>query len=210
MKVVKASYEIMDPIDQDYIYKKIEKIARTCYDSLDKIGEGSAERMIKHLVKNHHEAMLEHVSITVKFICDRAIANEIVRHRVASYAQASTRYINYKDGVEFIDPCFFSEDEDHDQARVEWMSAMSTCESAYQNMIESGSTPQEARDVLPLSTKTVIYMTANLREWRHVLQLRALGTTGRPHPQIVEIMMPLFKELKEKLPAVFVDMEVPD
>lgn len=204
MKIVKQSYEILSPIDADYIYKQIEKAARTCYKSEDKIKDGSAEKMVRALVLNQHEAMLEHASITVKFITDRAIANEIVRHRLCSYAQESSRYCCYKDGVEFIEP-IFNHGEEHDQAFLEWSSLCSYAENAYTNMIASGCTPEEARSVLPLSTKTEIVVTANLRELRHIFDLRVLGITGAPHPQIRELMAPLLKELAEKLPVIFGD-----
>lgn len=204
MKIVKQSYEILSPIDADYIYKQIERAARTCYKSEDKIKDGSAEKMVRALVRNQHEAMLEHVSITVKFITDRAIANEIVRHRLCSFAQESSRYCCYKDGVEFIEP-IFNHGEEHDQAFLEWSSLCSYAENAYTNMINSGCTPEEARSVLPLSTKTEIVVTANLREWRHIFDLRVLGTTGKPHPQIRALLLPLLSELSDKLPIIFGD-----
>lgn len=204
MKIVKQSYEILSPIDADYIYKQIEKAARTCYKSEDKIKDGSAEKMVRGLVKRQHEAMLEHASITVKFVTDRAIANEIVRHRLCSYAQESTRYVNYKDGIEFIEP-IFNHGEEHDQAFLEWSSLCSYAENAYTNMINAGCTPEEARSVLPLSTKTEIVVTGNLREWRHIFDLRVLGTTGRPHPQIRALLLPLLCELSDKLPIIFGD-----
>ena len=204
MKIVEQSYEILSPIDADYIYKQIEKAARTCYKSEDKIKEGSAEKMVRALVRNRHEAMLEHASITIKFITDRAIANEIVRHRLCSYAQESSRYCCYKDGVEFIEP-ILNHGEEHDQAFLEWSSLCSYAENAYINMIASGCTPEEARSVLPLSTKTEIVVTANLRELRHIFDLRVLGITGKPHPQIVQLMAPLLKELAENLPLIFGD-----
>ena len=204
MKTVEQSYEILDPIDKDYIYKKIERISRVCYKSGDKTSDGSAERMVRNIVNHHHEAMIEHVSISVEFTTDRAIANELVRHRLCSFAQESTRYVNYKDGIEFIEPIFNHSDE-HDQPYVEWASVCSYGENAYSNMIASGCTPEEARSVLPLSTKTVLVMTANLREWRHVFDLRVLGITGKPHPQVVQLLAPLLKEFAENLPLIFGD-----
>ena len=112
MRIVDAGYEILDPLNGEEILKKIERVARVCYKSEDKITEGSAEKMVRALIKSNHMAMLEHYSFSVKFICDRGVSHEIVRHRVASYAQESTRYCNYnKSGdVAFIRPVFFAED----------------------------------------------------------------------------------------------------
>lgn len=95
MKIVDAGYEILDNLNGEEILKKIERVARVCYKSEDKITEGSAEKMVRALIKSNHMAMLEHYSFSVKFICDRGVSHEIVRHRVASYAQESTRYCNY-------------------------------------------------------------------------------------------------------------------
>ena len=205
MKIIKAGYEIMDPINGEEILKKIERVARTCYKSEDKITEGSAEKMVRALIKRGHEAMLEHYSFSVKFIVDRGISHEIVRHRVASFAQESTRYCNYAGkGITVIKPCYFEEDS------VEMSNWEDTCryaESVYTYLLEVGRSPQEARGVLPTSLKTEVVMTANLREWRHFFKLRALGMYGKPHPQIVEVALPLLKELQERIPVVFEDLQ---
>lgn len=201
MKIVEQSYEILSPIDPEYIYGQIEKIARTCYKSEDKIKSGSAEKIVKALVKSDHLAMIEHISITVKFITDRAVANELVRHRLCSFAQESTRYVNYKDGIEVIKPTF-----DSDSDYYSWLNAVKRAQLGYKQLVNNGITPEIARSVLPLCTKTEIVVTANLREWRHIFELRVLGTTGKPHPQIKELLTPLFDELKHKLPAVFGDL----
>lgn len=207
MKIVKAGYEILDELNGEEILKKIERVARVCYKSEDKITEGSAERMVRALVKNKHEAMLEHFSFSVKFIVDRGVSHEIVRHRIASFAQESTRYCNYsKSGeISFIKPCFFTEDTpDFDN----WVGFCMKSEDTYLALLGAGRTPQEARDVLPTSTKTEIVMTANLREWRHFFKLRAIGITGKPHPQMSEVAVPLLQELKNKIPVIFDDLEV--
>lgn len=205
MKVVKAGYEIMDKLDSQAVLEKIEKVARTCYKSEDKITEGSAEKMVRNLIKRGHEAMLEHFSFSVKFIVDRGVSHEIVRHRVASYAQESTRYCNYGNmGVCIIAPEFLNNKPECD--RVIWMDAMATVSEAYTRLIKLGWSPQEARGVLPTNLKTEVVMTANLREWRHFFKLRALGMYGEPHPQIKEVALPLLKELSEKIPVVFDDL----
>ena len=206
MRIVEAGYEIIDPLNGEEILKKIEKVARVCYKSEDKICEGSAERMVKALIARGHEAMLEHFSFSVKFTVDRGVSHEIVRHRVASFAQESTRYCNYgKSGeVVFIRPCFF----DWATGMDKWVESCLEAEKAYIELLEVGRTPQEARAVLPNSLKTEVVMTANLREWRHFFKLRAVGTTGKPHPQMLEVTVPLLNELKKVIPVVFDDLVV--
>ena len=208
MRVINAGYEIISDLNGSEILKHIERCARVCYKSEDRITDGSAEKMVAALIRSGHEAMLEHYSFTVKFICDRGIANELVRHRIASFAQESSRYCCYakdKFGKEltFINPCFWEPDSDN---YARWFHEMDEAEKTYLAMIEDGATPEQARDILPMSIKTEIVMTANLREWRHFLKLRAEGTTGKPHPQMLEITIPFLKELKQKIPVVFDDI----
>jgi thymidylate synthase (FAD) len=207
MRIVQAGYEILDPLNGEEILQKIERVARVCYKSEDKIGEGTAEKMVKSLIARGHEAMLEHYSFSVKFTVDRGVSHEIVRHRLASFAQESTRYCNYgKSGeVAFIRPLFFEEDTPE---MGDWEEAMMSAEKMYLELLERGRSPQEARAVLPNSLKTEIVMTANLREWRHFLKLRAVGTTGKPHPQMQEVAVPLLKELQGKIPIIFDDLKV--
>lgn len=205
MKVIKPSFEILTPIDKEYIYKQIERIARTCYKSEDKITDESAPKMVKALIKRQHMAMLEHYSVSVKFICDRGVSHEIVRHRVSSYAQESTRYCNYSSGkygneITVIEPFFFKEGTPEYTA---WYMSCLAAEDAYNSLIKMGRSPQEARSVLPNSLKTELVMTMNLREWAHFFNLRAIGTTGAPHPQMKEIALPLLKVFAEALPEVF-------
>ena len=208
MRVINAGYEIISDLNGAEILKHIERCARVCYKSEDRITDGSAEKMVAALIRSGHEAMLEHYSFTVKFICDRGVSHELVRHRIASFAQESSRYCCYakdKFGKEltFINPCFWEPDSDN---YARWFHEMDEAEKTYLAMIEDGATPEQARDILPTSIKTEIVMTANLREWRHFLKLRAEGVTGKPHPQMLEITIPLLKELKQKIPVVFVDI----
>lgn len=207
MQVIKAGYEILDPLNGEEILKKIERVARVCYKSEDKIGEGTAEKMVKALVKSKHEAMLEHFSFSVKFIVDRGVSHELVRHRVASFAQESTRYCNYgnKGGeITVIKPLYLSDcGEDYNL----WRKSCAVAEKQYLDMLAYGLTPQEARAVLPNSLKTEVVMTANLREWRHFFNLRACGATGKPHPQMLEVAVPFLKEIKSLIPVVFDDLE---
>ena len=216
MQVIKAGFEIMDTLNGEEILRKIEKVARVCYKSEDKIGEGTAEKMVRALIKSNHLAMLEHFSFSVKFICDRGVSHEIVRHRVASFAQESTRYCNYgsKGGeITVIEPCYLKADgvnlptDSWAERYGAWVSACEEAEKSYLRMIADGATPQEARAVLPTSLKTEVVMTANLREWRHFFSLRACGSTGKPHPQMLEVAVPLLQEVKKLIPVVFDDLE---
>lgn len=205
MKIIGASYEILTPLDRGEILGRIERIARVCYKSEDRIGPGTASKMVSALVRNGHEAMLEHYSISVLFTVDRGISHELVRHRVASYAQESSRYCRYSDGITVTKPCYLDEGTPEFD---EWEDACLQAEQAYMCLLDSGFPAEQARAVLPTSTKTEIVVTANLREWRHIFRLRACGETGRPHVQMMEVMQPLMLELKGVLPEVFGDLEV--
>lgn len=213
MKIINAGYEFITPIDGSVILQRIEQAGRVCYKSEDMITDDSAIKFAKNIISRGHEAVLEHCSFTVKFIVDRGVSHEIVRHRVASYCQESTRYCNYskdKFGKEItvIKPCFWDEDEDENKEHIKyavWKRGVADAESAYFELLDLGATPQEARSVLPNSLKTEVVMTANIREWRHFLKLR---TSPAAHPQIREVAIPLLKELQEKIPVLFDDIEV--
>ena len=207
MKIINASTEILTPITGDEI-QRIEYAGRTCYKSEDKITDDSAKKFVENLIKRGHEAMLEHSSLSVKFICDRGVSHELVRHRLASFAQESTRYCNYskdKFGKEltFIKPKFFEEGTD---SYKYWENAMADAENYYFSMLDFGCTPQEARSVLPNSIKTEVVMTANYREWRHFFWLRAARKTGPAHPQMEELTVPLLYEVSGLIPVVFDDI----
>ena len=209
MQAIKAYTQIYNDFDGQKILEKIEKVARTCYKSEGKIQEGSAAKMVASLIKSGHEAMLEHVSVTVKFVVDRGISHELVRHRLASFAQESTRYCNYsKDDfgseITFIIPEYL----DYKSAGWNtWKETMKACEDSYFKLLDSGLTPQEARAVLPNSLKTEVVMTANLREWRHFFRLRAAGVTGTPHPQMLEVTVPLLRNMQNMIHVVFDDIK---
>lgn len=206
MKIIEASYSIEKPLDGAEILKRIEHAGRICYKSEDRITDESAENFVRMLIERGHESVLEHGSITVRFICDRSISHEIVRHRLASYSQESTRYCNYSGNrfgnqITFIKPCFLEEGTDGYKL---WKQAMFIAEKEYLELLKWGCTPQEARSVLPNSTKTEIVMTANLREWRHFLKLR---TSTAAHPQMRELTVPLLEELQKRIPVVFDDIQ---
>lgn len=209
MKEIRPSFEIMDDIDGAKILQKLERCGRVCYKSEDKITEGSAEKFIGMILRSGHESVLEHEKLTVKFICDRGVTHEIVRHRIASYSQESTRYCNYskdKFGNEltFIRPCFWADDSEE---YAVWKQAMEEIEKSYVKLISLGAKPEEARSILPNSLKTEIVCTMNLREWRHFFRLR---TAERAHPQIREISVALLDELKKRIPVIFDDINTSD
>lgn len=215
MRVVKAGFEILDDLNGGEILRKIERVARVCYKSEDKITDGSAEKLVRALIRSGHEAMLEHFSFSVRFVVDRGVSHELVRHRLASFAQESTRYCNYghEGEITVIQPFYLKtpveriDKENSDDVKWEsWYNSMYAAEKSYINMIAHGATPQEARAVLPNSLKTEVVMTANLREWRHFFKLRALGVTGKPHPQMVEVALPLLEECNRRIPVVFDDL----
>lgn len=212
MKIINPSIEILTPIDDSSeILKHIELCGRVCYKSEDKISEGSAETFIANIIKRGHEAVLEHFNITVKFVCDRGVSHEIVRHRLASYCQESTRYCNYsKDGfgneITVILPCFFDTGMgtmSNSHVYEEWKRACQKAEDAYFNLLKWGATPQEARSVLPNSLKTEVVMTTNIREWRHFLKLR---TSEAAHPQMREVATMLLIALQDLVPVLFDDI----
>ena len=206
MEVIDQYFEIIDDFDENYILKKIERIARTCYKSEDKITDDSisARNLVRGLIKSGHEAMLEHVSISVKFITDRAVSHELVRHRLCSFAQESQRYVNYdKKGIIFIKPVLIKKDSEE---FYEWKNAVNYAANMYHEQINTYNLkPEIARSVLPNSTKTEIVVTANLREWRHIFNLRSIGVTGRPHPQMKDLMDKTLFEFSKRWPIIFKD-----
>ena len=209
MKIIKPYYMIEEEIDSKKIMGVIERAGRTCYKSEGNIREGSAEKFIANIIKSGHESVIEHEKITVRFVCDRGVTHELVRHRIASYSQESTRYCNYSNDkfgneLTFIEPCFWSSGSEKDEANKRvWTETMQYIENQYNEMIKNGARPEEARSILPNSLKTEIVVTMDLRSWRHFFKLR---TDKSAHPQIREISIMLLEELKEKLPAIFGDL----
>lgn len=222
MILVKPSFAILTKIDGVEILKNIESAGRTCYKSEDKITGDSAKGFVAKIVSSGHHSVIEHENISVKFICDRGVTHEIVRHRLCAYSQESTRYCNYKGGVTFaippwtkwkpgdytsdiVDEIFVEENVEkysfgHD---LEWFNSMNIAENSYLQLLRHGWSPQQARSVLPNSLKTEIIMTANIREWRHVLKLRC---SKAAHPQMRELMIPLLGAFKIKIPILFDDV----
>lgn len=190
-----VNYKYKDPMD---LLQDIERIGRVCYKSEHRITNSSAAPFVRNIIARGHESVLEHISITVRFITDRAIANELVRHRIAAYSQESTRYCNYKDKIEFIYPKNVS-----DKQLQLIMEACACAATTYQALIADGATPEVARDVLPLCTKTELIATYNLREWRHILRLR---TDKAAHPKMRELMQTLLQFFQGLVPIIFDDI----
>ena len=211
MKIINPSVQLEDNIDGQEILKKIEKIGRVCYKSEGNITEDSAERFVKNIMNRNHESVLEHVSISVRVICDRGVSHEIVRHRIASYSQESTRYCNYSNDkfgneLTFIKPCYWGTENTDGSINGKlliWEDTMQGIEYNYIALLESGATPQEARSILPNSLKTEIVMTMNLREWRHFFKLRC---DKAAHPQTREIANMILEEFRKEIPVVFDDL----
>ncbi|MCD7766080.1 MAG: FAD-dependent thymidylate synthase [Lachnospiraceae bacterium] len=212
MIVVKPEIEIIDMEDYQTILNKIERIGRVCYKSEDRIGEGTAEKFIAGIIRSGHESVIEHESVTVKVTCDRGVSHEIVRHRIASYSQESTRYCNYskdkfQNQISVIDLATgfgYDLDDPEDRKKYEiWTAAMESAEKYYFEMLNAGASPQEARSILPNSLKTELVMTMNLREWRHFIKLRLAGGA---HPQIREIAGQLLAVFQKELPVFFSDL----
>lgn len=190
-----VNYKYKDPMD---LLQDIERIGRVCYKSEHRITSSSAAPFVRSIIERGHESVLEHISITVRFVTDRAIANELVRHRIAAYSQESTRYCNYKDKIEFIYPKNVS-----DKQLQLIMEACACAATTYQALIADGATPEVARDVLPLCTKTELIATYNLREWRHILRLR---TDKAAHPKMRELMQTLLQFFQGLVPIIFDDI----
>ena len=205
MQIIEASYKILSSLDGNFIIHELAHVARICYKSSYTADIEANKKFIAERIKDGHESILEHKIITVRFICDRGISHELVRHRLASFTQESTRYCNYtadkfNDELTFIKPCFWDK---HGADYAHWIQLMQSTENLYRQFIHTGSTPEQARAILPNCLKTEVIMTANLREWRHILKLR---TAKDAHPQMREIMCPLLAELKKKIPVIFDDI----
>lgn len=202
MKIVQPSVSIIDAPSKEELYRRIELAGRVCYKSEDKITEDSSETFIRNIIKRGHEAVIEHGSITAKVVCDRGVSHEIVRHRIASYCQESTRYCNYsKDSfgseITVVEPVWLSLDC---TSRHIWKVACEFAETAYFDLLHEGHTPQEARAVLPNSLKTEIMITMNPREWRHFFKLRC---SEAAHPDMRYVANMLYEMFVDNWPVLF-------
>ena len=214
MLIEKANVEIISNNSYQDMLKKIEKIGRVCYKSEDKIKDGSAEKFIKGIIKRGHESVIEHESISVRFVCDRGVSHEIVRHRIASYSQESTRYCNYTNEkygeqitcIDIASGFEYNLENENDRKKYDiWLNAMKEAEKSYFQLIELGASTQEARSVLPNSLKTEIVATMNLRGWRNFFKLR---TAKASHPQFREVACMLLEIFAKDYPVFFEDLLV--
>ena len=195
MEVIKSSVELVNPMPYKEALNITELATRVCYKSEDKMKEGSAEKLIKGIIKSKHFGCLEHVNLTVKFICDRACSHQLVRHRLMSFNQKSQRYCK-EDNLEVIKP------EGLENTSL-WLESCRQAENAYAEMIRRGEKPEVARGVLPNSTATEIYATANIREWRHFFELRCDKTAQK---DIRMLALELLCQMFEKYPVFFEDL----
>lgn len=199
---------IMVPADAlgEELLTRLERYARVCYKSENQMREGSNPGFLKNLLKRGHQSIIEHEKATVLFVTDRGVTHELVRHRIAAYSQESTRYCSYNkdkfgNEITVIEPFFYN---DRPDARVLWEEACLTAEKIYMTLLATGSSPQEARSVLPNSLKTEIVVTYNMREWRHFFRLRC---DAAAHPQMRQVAIPLLLHFQRALPDLFDDIE---
>lgn len=238
MRIINPSFEFADEINAEQMLDKIEKAYRICYMSEP---NGNRNAFIANKIKIGHESPLEHASVSVIITTNRGVTHELVRHRIASYSQSSTRYCNFSkdkfgNEITFVRPEWVDErvlgEYHYDYAEmevfktfpkelselmradvaipdIEWVDSCNIVEDEYLRMInDHGWTPERARDVLNNSVATTIMVTMNLREWRHFFKLRAIGTTGKPHPDMLQITIPMLAAFKKKIPVVFDDLNI--
>jgi thymidylate synthase (FAD) len=208
MKIINSYYEIMDNINEEDFLRKIDICGRVCYKSERTFDKTKARDFVHGLIEHGHESVLEHCSFSVKFVTDRGVSHELVRHRIASYSQESTRYCNYakdkfNNEITVIQPITLTEE----CGIKAWLMGVGQAEMAYFKMLECGQPPEIARSLLPTCVKTEIICTMNIREWRHFLKLRS---SKAAHPEIRELARGLLTRLKIILPIFFMDIEIED
>jgi thymidylate synthase (FAD) len=214
MKIVEQSYEILSPVvthSGEFLTdafvreaKLIELAGRTAYRSEDKIAKKSYEQFIGNIVKRGHFAVLEFGSMAVRFVTDQGVSHELVRHRLCSFVQESTRYCNYDDDkfgreLTVIKPSTWNDWTEFQQKW--WKGSLAYAEANYLEMVQDDMAPQQARSVLPNSLKTEVVVRANFREWRHIFHLRAISKAA--HPDMRALMLPLYMRCRKVLPCVF-------
>lgn len=206
MRIVNPSHTFITPLNRDATLKRIEECGRVCYRSEHKITEDSAPKFVRMVVEMGHHSVIEHCALTVKFVTDNGILRELTRHRIGvSFSVESTRYCSYDKEqfgkeVSFVKPSALKEGE---LVYNYWYGACLNAEGAYFAMLDNGARPEIARSALPLCTATTIVMTANLREWRHVLRLRCAPAA---HPDMRALMKPLLADFNGALPEIFGDV----
>ena len=203
MNLVNQSVEVLTKIPKDLL-QQIERCGRICYKSEDKITAKSAEKFVENLILRGHESVLEHFYAKVRIICDRGVTHEIVRHRIGSYSQESTRYCNYgTTGVKVIDAFPTALGVYGTKIQNIFRTSVSRAAQDYNDLLALGVAPQMARSVLPTALKTEIIVTYNLRQWRHFFRLRAAPSA---HPQMQEVAGALLYYFRKTVPALFSDV----
>ena len=200
MRIVKP-YVIVEKIDGVQVMKRIERACRTCYRSEGKITDDSYKNLIKNCINRGHESVLEHEKVTVRIYNDIGSYKDLTRHRFASFSVESTRYCSYdKDKygneISFMDPVYIEDEKVYEV----WKKTMQDIENSYLEMKKLGATTDMCRNILPHSTAAEYTMTANIREWKHIFELRA---NNHVHPAIRQVMIPLLKYFKEQMPDIF-------
>lgn len=197
MQIIEQSWEwLQKPSNPLEI---IERAGRTCYKSEERIKEGSARNFVKNILEHGHETVIEHATASIRFITNRGVTHELVRHRLCSFCQESTRYVRYGN-IEFIKPVWWNDEKYDENRRQIWIKAMENAEKSYIEALQAGDKPEQAREMLPHSLKTEIIVTANLREWRHLFDLRC---SSYSHPQIRMLMRSCLKGFAQEIPVVF-------
>ena len=205
MKIIEPIVEI-ENVDYKQIMRNLERACRTCYRSENKITEDSYKTLLKNCITRGHESILEHEKITIRMICDVGVYKDLTRHRIASFSIESTRYCNYgkdkfSNQINFIKPVNIDETS---ELYKEWKTSCEEIEKHYMKMSELGATPDQMRMILPHSTAAQVTMTANIREWKHILALRC---TSHAHPAVEQVMIPLLLHFKENMPEIFEDID---
>lgn len=199
MQIVEQSWEFLQK--PKFPAQVIEKAGRTCYKSEERITENSADKFVKMILKSGHDSVIEHASVTVRFITNRGVTHELVRHRLCAFSQESTRYVKYDKKMEFIRPVWWAKWSKEEQEI--WIKQMEAAEESYLKLRELKSSAEKAREVLPNSLKTEIVTTANLREWRHIFKLRC---SSAAHPQIRILMLDCLEGFKKEFSPLFDDL----
>ena len=201
MELINSFVEV-EKYDPKKILKNIERACRTCYRSEDLITEDSYIKLLKNCINRGHESILEHEKITVRIMCDVGFYKDITRHRAGTaFSIESTRYCNYSkdkfsNNIKFIDPIFITNKDNYNI----WKETMQIIEDNYIKMSENGAKPDELRMLLPHSTVAQVTMTCNIREWKHILELRC---TKMVHPSIRQVLIPLLLKFKNDFPEIF-------
>ncbi len=208
VKIIEPSVEILTELDGNKILKHIENCGRTCYQSYQNVSEdvSSAKKMIEMLIKSGHESVLEHFSISVKMKVDIGVYKDITRHRAGTaFSIESTRFCNYSkdkfgNEISFIKPCNI---EENTEMYSLWLSEMKNIEETYCKMADMGAKPDQLRMILPHSTASEVSMSANLRSWRHIFNMRCAKAA---HPSVRQAMLMILNKLYNHIPVIFDDL----